>query len=189
MSKTETQDRAEDEVLDENGEEVAEEDASSQPVVSDRRARRKAKRGEAFITVDEANTPNTTGATTEKKGRPTASRRTASKQGTTQQRNILQRIPIVRPIYNYLDASLNEMRKVTWPTREETVRLTRMVLVLTILASVILGTIDVFYGWWFRQALDNETLFLGLAVIVGGLGLAFTYFVFVRRDQYNPYKA
>ena len=177
MSKTTTRDEANDEVLETS------ESGDSAPVVSDRRARRKAKRGEAFVTAGEAGS-----ATTEKKGRPTTSRRDAEKgRVATQSRNVFQRIPVVRPIYNYLVASANEMRKVTWPNREETIRLTRLVIALTVVASIILGTIDVFYGWWFRQALDNESLFLGLAAVVTGLGLAFTYFVFIRRDPYTSY--
>lgn len=176
MSNADTRDREKDEVKSSNG------TGTTERVVSDRRARSKAKRGESFIKVEEA--PNT--AETQKKDRPTPSRRHAPKAGT-QDRNLFQRIPVVRPIYNYFVAAAAEMRKVTWPTREETVRLTRMVLAVMIVSSIVLGLIDLFYGWWFRQALDNVTLFLGLGVVVAMVGFAFAYVVFARRDEYSAY--
>lgn len=178
MANTDTRDRAKDEV-EKSGKNGS---GSTERVVSDRRARSKAKRGESFVKVEEASVA----AETQKKDRPTPSRRNAPKAGT-EKRNIFQRIPVVRPIYNYLNASAAEMRKVTWPTRDETVRLTRMVLAVMIVSSIVLGTIDLFYGWWFRQALDNETLFLMLGVVVSLVGGAFAYVVFAKRDEFSAY--
>lgn len=179
MAKTDTRERTDEDVKDSGGNGNNE----ATPVVSDRRARRKAKRGEAFVKAGDAEAAP---GEPQKKDRPTPSRRNAPKgTATAQKRNLFQRIPVVRPIYNYLASSVVEMRKVTWPNREETTRLTRMVLALTIFASIVLGTIDLFYGWWFRQALDNETLFLGLAAIVSIVAGAFTYIVFLKPDQYS----
>jgi preprotein translocase SecE subunit len=179
VSNTDTRDRTDDKDKAEKSNNNS--GGAAERVVSDRRARAKAKRGESFVKVDEA----TVAGETQKKDRPTPSRRNAPKGAP--RRNIFQRIPVVRPIYNYFDASAEEMRKVTWPTREETVRLTRMVLALMIVASIVLGVIDLFYGWWFRQALDNETLFLLLGVGVSIVGAGFAYIVFVQRDEYSAY--
>ncbi|MBN2304294.1 MAG: preprotein translocase subunit SecE [Anaerolineae bacterium] len=66
------------------------------------------------------------------------------------------------------------MRKVTWPNREETTRLTGVVLGVTATFAIGLGALDGFFSWWFRQAFhaDSEWLFLvvagGVAVTVSG---------------------
>ena len=132
MANPETRERAE-ESTETNGENGSQD--AVEHVVSDRRARRKAKRGEAFVKADDTGSSS---AEPQKKDRPTPSRRNAAKATATQQRNIFQRIPIVRSIYNYLAASVTEMRKVTWPNREETTRLTRMVIAIMIFSSIVL---------------------------------------------------
>ncbi|MCB9437537.1 MAG: preprotein translocase subunit SecE [Anaerolineales bacterium] len=79
------------------------------------------------------------------------------------------------------------MRKVTWPTREDTIRLTRLVLAVTVVFSITLGLLDVFLGWWFRQALEDETIFLlvaAAAVVVGG---TFSWFAIFQREDYSPF--
>ncbi len=156
------------------------EESVAQPVVSDSRARRKRKRGELIESPTEMDA-----ATTEKKGRPTPSRRKASKAVTS--RPVIQRIPVVRSLYNYLSAAITEMRKVTWPSREEATRLTRMVLAVTVSFSVGLGIFDLFYTWWFRQALDHDAIFLLVATIVLVIGGTFAWFVFIREDDYSPF--
>jgi preprotein translocase subunit SecE len=39
-----------------------------------------------------------------------------------------------------------ELRKVTWPTREEAIALTRIVLIVTIIMSAILGVLDFIFA-------------------------------------------
>lgn len=46
-----------------------------------------------------------------------------------------------------------ELRKVTWPTREETFNLTLVVIVVSLVAGAFLGGIDMFFNW-----LINHTL-------------------------------
>lgn len=46
---------------------------------------------------------------------------------------------------------ITELRKVSWPSRDETVRLTLIVLVITIVVALILGAID--YG--FSRLIDS----------------------------------
>ena len=38
--------------------------------------------------------------------------------------------------------TIGELRKVTWPTREEALALTRIVLIVTVIMSAILGVLD-----------------------------------------------
>ena len=45
----------------------------------------------------------------------------------------------------YLRESRAEMRKVTWPTREEALNLTAIVLIVTVLMSMFLWGLDVIF--------------------------------------------
>ena len=49
---------------------------------------------------------------------------------------------------------ISELRKVTWPSREDTVHLTIVVVVVTIILGAILGGIDIGFGW----LIDNTLL-------------------------------
>ncbi|MBN1680973.1 MAG: preprotein translocase subunit SecE [Anaerolineae bacterium] len=88
----------------------------------------------------------------------------------------------MRGIATYFRGVYSELQKVTWPSREETTRLTGVVLGVTIAFALSLGLLDVFYGWWFKQAFskDSEWIFLVIAaaatVLVGG-----SYAVFKKR--------
>jgi len=42
---------------------------------------------------------------------------------------------------------ISELKKVTWPTREETTRLTFAVVVVTIAIGLLLGGIDIGFNW------------------------------------------
>lgn len=47
-----------------------------------------------------------------------------------------------------------ELRKVTWPSREETIYLTVVVLVVSLVIGAFLGGVDIFFNW-----LIDNTLF------------------------------
>lgn len=51
-------------------------------------------------------------------------------------------------VANFFRESKAELRKVVWPTREEVVSSVKVVIVLTIVVSVILGLLD----WGFTEA-------------------------------------
>lgn len=48
-----------------------------------------------------------------------------------------------------------EMRKVVWPTREETVRTTIMIIIVTIVLALVLGLIDILLNWAIFETLLN----------------------------------
>lgn len=48
-------------------------------------------------------------------------------------------------LIRYLRESRAEMRKVTWPTREEAINLTSIVLIVTFLMSIFLWGLDVIF--------------------------------------------
>jgi len=169
--------RADEEALETENSELEEIAGNSLAVVENelrqRRRERRNRRGESI------SKPKTTAKTEQQ----AANNRAA----TAPRPNIFQRIPVVRPIYNYIAESLEEMRKVTWPTREETYRLTRWVISFTVVSSIGLGIFDLFYGWWFRQALENETLFLGIGAGVAVALTAFAYYFFIKPDQISNF--
>lgn len=57
-----------------------------------------------------------------------------------------------RAVREYLAESQFELRKVVWPTREETLRTTLVILVVVIILSLLLGLIDFLLKW---AVLDN----------------------------------
>ncbi len=48
---------------------------------------------------------------------------------------------------------ISELRKVTWPTRQETAHLTLVVLVVSILFGIVLGSADLFFNWLIERTL------------------------------------
>ncbi|HJM75638.1 MAG TPA: preprotein translocase subunit SecE [Dehalococcoidia bacterium] len=42
---------------------------------------------------------------------------------------------------------ISELRKVTWPTRQETAHLTLVVIIVSILFGIVLGTADLGFNW------------------------------------------
>ena len=48
----------------------------------------------------------------------------------------------------------NELRKVVWPSREDTIHLTVVVVIVTIILGAVLGAIDIGFGW----LIDNTLL-------------------------------
>jgi preprotein translocase SecE subunit len=85
--------------------------------------------------------------------------------------SLINRIPVVRSIAAYFRGVATEMAKVTWPSREDTVRLTTVVLAVTVAFSIGLGALSGFFSWWFQQAFhaDSEAVFLLVAALVAVL--------------------
>ena len=48
---------------------------------------------------------------------------------------------------------VTELRKVIWPTREDVVYLTIVVLVVTLILGAVLGAIDIGFGWLIEKTL------------------------------------
>ena len=53
----------------------------------------------------------------------------------------------------YFSESMFEMRKVVWPTRQETIQTTLVIFVVVIILSILLGLIDLFLNWAILQNL------------------------------------
>ena len=52
-----------------------------------------------------------------------------------------------RHIWGYFHEAQIEVRKVVWPTRQETVQTTLIVILMVILVAIILWLLDMFLGW------------------------------------------
>lgn len=178
--------------------------SDQQPVVSDRRARRKLKRGEEVVRAkpgelvndaaedfdeedyeddfDEDDAP-AGAAVTAPKGKPTLSREDAIKARQAALQGRAESTPVIGGIVAYFQGVVAEVQKVTWPTSEEAFRMTRLVLSVTVAFSMVLGAIDLFYGWWFQQGIDNTATFLVVAAIVAAIAGAGAYFLVIKEPQ------
>ena len=50
------------------------------------------------------------------------------------------------PVTRYLRETLAELKKVTWPARPDALRLTGLVLVIVIISSLVLGSLDYIFA-------------------------------------------
>jgi preprotein translocase subunit SecE len=108
--------------------------------------------------------------TTAGKGRATPGRRSTDEvEGNA----VTRRVGGIR---EYFEGVNSEIRKVSWPTREETRRLSTIVLITTVLASLALGLISLGFSELFAIGLTQPLIFLGFFIIVVVLG-----FVLYRR--------
>jgi preprotein translocase subunit SecE len=48
---------------------------------------------------------------------------------------------------SWLDDIISELKKVTWPTRDETLYLTTVVIIVSISVGIMLGGVDLFFNW------------------------------------------
>ena len=53
----------------------------------------------------------------------------------------------------WADDIISELRKVTWPTRQETMNLTIVVVVVSVAIGGLLGAIDIFFNWFMTNTL------------------------------------
>ncbi len=74
-------------------------------------------------------------------------------------------------LVRYFRETRVEVKRVRWPTREETWRLTRIVLTVTVSMALFLWVMDVFFSWWLRGIIESDPLriAMGLVVLVGGI--------------------
>ncbi len=107
------------------------------------------------------------------KNRPTPGRRSGNKAKAVTTKKQSQGNIITRPflaVFRFIGEVRDELDKVTWPTREETIRLSRIVLVVTIASAIVLGLLSLLFSELFLAGLDNPILLL--AVIAGAFLIA-----------------
>ncbi len=70
----------------------------------------------------------------------------AEKKGTRKQQNAIQR---------YMRETTGELRKVSWPTRQEATNLTVIVIIVIFAMSAFLGILDLIYSRFFAFILGT----------------------------------
>ncbi len=60
-------------------------------------------------------------------------------------------LAFLRP--RWAEEIIAELRKVTWPTREETFNLTLVVIVVTVVVGAFLGGVDMLFSWIINHTL------------------------------------
>jgi len=56
---------------------------------------------------------------------------------------------------DFLSESMFELRKVVWPTRDEAMRITALVLVVVVIVSLVLAGFDLVISWLIKLLLSN----------------------------------
>lgn len=101
------------------------------------------------------------------KGKPTPSRRDQNEEPEDTSITSAVTNPFGR-FREYLKDVRAELSKVVWPTREEIIRLTRIVLVTLLIAAVTMGLISFLMSKFVEFGLNNPlVLVLAFAAIVG----------------------
>lgn len=54
----------------------------------------------------------------------------------------------------YFTGSFEELRKVTWPTKEQTIRLTIIVSIFSLVVAFVFGVLDFIFTYGFNALLD-----------------------------------
>ncbi len=114
------------------------------------------------------------------KGRATPSRRRQD-EAEEDSGNVATRT--VGGLREYFEGVRSELGKVIWPTREEARRLTIIVLVTLIAASIVLGAISLLFTELFRIGLSSPIILLAVMLVAIVGGLAFMRFS-SRRSSY-----
>ncbi len=139
-----------------------------------RRSRRSevAEAAEAELTEDRSLTIG--------KGRATPSRRKQVEEEDSG--NIATRS--IGGVREYIEGVSTEISKVVWPTREETWRLTLIVLATLIASAIVLGAISLIFTDLFKAGLSNPIILIGTMVIAVGGGLIYNRYSKSRSSSY-----
>jgi preprotein translocase subunit SecE len=149
---------------------------------SRRRAKRQAETPVAEVESDfEDDDVVEARAVTAGKGRATPSRRVHEEEEKSG--NFITRT--VRGMREYFEGVGSELRKVAWPTREDTQRLTLIVIVVMIASAIALGLVSLGFTELFRLGLASPVIFAAFFVIVGVVG--FILYRRAQRSDASPY--
>ncbi len=148
--------------------------------IKEKRARRRKRRREALNEPAEATAEAAEKGITEKKGYATPSRR---KGESTQERPN----PVVRffgGIVEYFEGVRSELEKVTWPTREETIRLSNIVGIVTLISALVLGGLSIIFTELFNIGVDQPLVFVGVFVAFIALLYAYSRYMSQNSGEY-----
>lgn len=147
----------------------------------EKKSRRRRKRDEEAAEAAELEQEAPRGLT-EGKGRATPGKR--NRQGKDDGGNFIVRS--ARGTRDYLRGVQDELDKVVWPDREELIRLSRIVIVVTIMAAIVLGAFSIGFTQLFAAGLENELVFVAFGVAVTAAWFIYTRFFAGGQDN-TPY--
>jgi preprotein translocase subunit SecE len=101
------------------------------------------------------------------KGRATPSRR--AQEVETKEGNFLTRA--VNGLREYFSDVRSELEKVSWPTREDALRLTRIVLIVLLISAVVMGFINFLFERFVAFGIQNPIVFVLLLAACVGVAL------------------
>jgi preprotein translocase subunit SecE len=130
---------------------------------------------------EESNEDEEASGLTGGKGRATPGKR--SRKKAEEGGNFITRS--LRGTRNYFAGVQDELDKVVWPTREELIRLSRIVLIVTIAAALVLGAFSIAFTELFIIGLEDEWVFLAFGAAVAVAYLYITR-VYLRGQDNNP---
>jgi preprotein translocase subunit SecE len=105
------------------------------------------------------------------KGRATPGRRTQEVEEEKAESGIVSGITSpFRTMAEYWEGVRSEMDKVIWPTREETQRLSTIVLVVTIISSAILGLLSLIFSAIISAGLNAPLIVFGAIFLLAVVG-------------------
>jgi preprotein translocase subunit SecE len=84
---------------------------------------------------------------------------------------------VIDPVVRYLRDTRAELRKVTWPTRQEAWNLTLIVLGAVVVMSIILGLADFLFAEIMRGVVTGNLVWIGVGVLVVIAGVVAIYFI------------
>ena len=79
-------------------------------------------------------------------------------------------------IVKYFQDTRAELRRVTWPTRDETRNLTSIIVVVTLLMAFFLGTLDYIFQVVVAGIIVGDLIRIGLAIVLFLAGAAAFYY-------------
>lgn len=84
---------------------------------------------------------------------------------------------VTGPIARYFRDTRAELRKVTWPSREEGWHLTLIVLGTTVGMSIILGISDLVFSRIMQGIVTSDLMWIGVGLLIVIGGVAGVYFM------------
>jgi preprotein translocase subunit SecE len=86
------------------------------------------------------------------------------------------------PIVGYFKSTRTELRKVHWPTMDQGLTMTKIVLIVTVAMALFLGALDFFFGWLLSNLISLSILYIILSVVVVAALLGAAYWI-GRREE------
>lgn len=117
---------------------------------------------------------------TDRKGRATRSRRQTE---VVVKKGFLSRM--WDGTRGYIKGVNDELDKVVWPTREETIRLSRIILIVTVASAMVLGLISFAFTELFVIGIREEKPIVFLIFGIAVLAVIFGYRWYSRRTSYQ----